>query len=103
MSEYQGYELQALDRRLSAAEIAELRSCSMRARITPTSFVNDYQWGAFKGDVDAWMETYFDVPLLRQLRHPQAQAARSGKTARSKGRGSVLRRGLRPGLRAPAG
>jgi hypothetical protein len=63
MSEYQYYEFQALDRRLTAAEVAKLRSFSTRARITPTSFVNEYQWGDFKGDEDAWMEKYFDAFL----------------------------------------
>lgn len=60
MSEYQFYEFQTLDRRLTAEEMAELRDCSSRARITPTSFVNDYAWGSFRGDEDAWMERYFD-------------------------------------------
>jgi hypothetical protein len=63
MSEYQYYEFQALDRRLTAAEIAEVRSFSTCARITPTSFVNEYEWGDFKGDEDAWMEKYFDAFL----------------------------------------
>jgi hypothetical protein len=63
MSEYQYYEFQAIDQPLTAKEMAVLRSYSTRARITPTSFVNDYSWGSFKGDVDAWMETYFDAFL----------------------------------------
>jgi len=63
MSEYQYYEFQAIDRPLTAKEMAELRSCSTRARITPTSFVNDYAWGNFKGNEDAWMEKYFDAFL----------------------------------------
>jgi hypothetical protein len=63
MSEYQYYEFQALDRRLTAAEMAELRSFSTRARITPTSFVNEYQWGDFRGDEEAWMGKYFDAFL----------------------------------------
>lgn len=63
MSEYQYYEFQALDRRLSAREISRLRSFSTRARITPTSFVNEYEWGDFKGDEDAWMDQYFDAFL----------------------------------------
>lgn len=63
MSEYQYYEFQAIDRALSEKEMAELRSYSTRARITPTSFVNDYSWGDFKGDEDAWMEKYFDAFL----------------------------------------
>jgi hypothetical protein len=63
MSEYQYYEFQAIDRRLTDLEMAELRAHSTRARITPTSFVNDYSWGSFKGDEDAWMEKYFDAFL----------------------------------------
>jgi hypothetical protein len=34
---------------------------STRARITASSFVNDYQWGDLKGDPRAWMERYFDA------------------------------------------
>lgn len=63
MSEYQYYEFQAIDRRLTAAEMEELRAFSTRARITPTSFVNDYQWGSFKGNEKAWMDRYFDAFL----------------------------------------
>jgi hypothetical protein len=63
MSEYQYYEFQAIDRRLTEDEMAELRSYSTRARITPTSFVNEYSWGDFKGNEDAWMEKYFDAFL----------------------------------------
>src|SRR5690349_14967781 len=63
MSEYQYYEFQAIDRRLTASQMDELRAFSTRARITPTSFVNDYQWGSFKGDENAWMEKYFDAFL----------------------------------------
>ena len=78
MSEYQYYEFQAIDRPLTAEEMGELRSFSTRARITPTSFVNDYAWGSFKGNADAWMEKYFDAYLylanwgthLLQLRLP---------------------------------
>jgi len=61
VSEY--YEFQTVDRRLTAEEMDELRAYSTRARITPTSFVNDYSWGHFKGDVDGWMERYFDAFL----------------------------------------
>ena len=63
MSEYQYYEFQAIDRPLNTKEMDKLRSYSTRARITPTSFVNDYSWGDFKGDEDAWMENYFDAFL----------------------------------------
>ncbi len=63
MSEYQYYEFQAIDRPLTEKAMGELRSYSTRARITPTTFVNDYSWGNFKGDEDAWMEKYFDAFL----------------------------------------
>jgi hypothetical protein len=63
MSEYQYYEFQAVDRRLTEKEMEELRSWSSRARITPMSFTNDYSWGTFKGDEDAWMDRYFDAFL----------------------------------------
>jgi len=63
MSEYQYYEFQAIDRPLSDADMRALRSFSTRARITRTSFVNEYQWGSFKGDEDAWMAKYFDAFL----------------------------------------
>ena len=63
MSEYQYYEFQAIDRPLTAAEMEHLRGYSTRAQITPTSFVNEYNWGDFKGDEDAWMERYFDAFL----------------------------------------
>jgi hypothetical protein len=56
LSEYQYYEFQAIDRPLTKEQMDELRSYSTRARITRTSFINDYSWGRFKGDEDAWME-----------------------------------------------
>jgi hypothetical protein len=63
MSEYQYYEFQAIDRPLTKKEMLELRSYSTRARITPTSFINEYHWGDFKGNTDRWMERYFDAFL----------------------------------------
>ena len=63
MSEYQYFEFQAIDRPLNDGEMAALRTHSTRARITPTSFVNEYHWGDFKGDPDAWMARYFDAFL----------------------------------------
>ena len=88
MSEYQYFEFQAIDRPLSKKEMAELRSYSTRARITPTTFVNDYSWGDFKGDADAWMDKYFDAFLymanwgtrILKLRLPNTKL--SAKTAR---------------------
>jgi hypothetical protein len=61
MSEYQYYEFQAIDRPLTAEQMARLRSLSSRATITPTRFTNFYTWGNFKGDPAALMEHYFDM------------------------------------------
>ena len=61
MSEYQYYEFIAIDEPLTPKQMAELRSRSSRANITPTSFVNDYQWGNLKGDPVDWMRRYFDA------------------------------------------
>lgn len=63
MSEYQYFEFQAIDRPLTKKALTELRSYSTRAQITPTTFVNDYSWGNFKGDADLWMTKYFDAFL----------------------------------------
>lgn len=61
MSEYQYYEFLAIDRPLTAEETGVLRRLSNRARITPVSFVNAYNWGDFKGDPDKLMQYYFDA------------------------------------------
>jgi hypothetical protein len=63
VSEYQYFEFLAIDRPLSAAQQAEIRSLSTRATITATSFVNEYEWGDFKGDVSSLMESYYDAHL----------------------------------------
>ncbi len=52
MSEYQYYEFQAVDRRLTQEQMGELRAYSSRAQITPSSVVNEYNWGSFKGNPD---------------------------------------------------
>ncbi|WP_226961328.1 MULTISPECIES: hypothetical protein [Streptomyces] len=63
MSEYQYYEFLAVDRPLDDRQQAEARSLSTRARITATSFVNEYQWGNFRGDPNRMMERYYDAHL----------------------------------------
>ena len=45
MSEYQCYEFLALDRALTAEQLAELRAISSRAKISARRFWNEYQWG----------------------------------------------------------
>ncbi len=63
MSEYQYYEFLAVDRPLDERQHAELRALSTRARITATSFVNEYHWGNFRGNPTVLMERYFDAFL----------------------------------------
>jgi hypothetical protein len=63
LSEYQYYEFLAIDRPLDPGAQAEVRSLSTRARITATSFVNEYQWGNFRGNPERLMERYYDAHL----------------------------------------
>lgn len=63
MSEYQYYEFRAIDRPLTDREMAKLRSCSTRATITRSSFVNEYHWGDLKADPARWVAQYFDAYL----------------------------------------
>jgi hypothetical protein len=61
MSEYQYHEFLAVDTPLNAEEMASLRRISSRARITPVSFANSYNWGDLKADPIAMLARYFDV------------------------------------------
>jgi hypothetical protein len=63
MSEYQYYEFIAVDRPLDDRQLAEVRSLSTRARISATSFVNEYHWGDFRGDPGRMIERYYDAHL----------------------------------------
>lgn len=63
MSEYQYYEFLAVDRPLDRAAQEALRSISSRARITATSFINQYEWGDLKGDPREFVEQWFDLHL----------------------------------------
>lgn len=63
MSEYQYYEFLAVDHPLDARQQAEVRALSSRARVTATSFVNEYHWGNFRGDPSRMMERYYDAHL----------------------------------------
>lgn len=64
MSEYQYYEFQAIDRPLSEKDRDALRDISSRAQITSTSYVNEYNYGNFKGDPLKLVEKYFDAFLF---------------------------------------
>ncbi|HEY5990648.1 MAG TPA: hypothetical protein VIV12_30280 [Streptosporangiaceae bacterium] len=63
MSEYQYYEFLAMDHPLTEQQQRELRELSTRARITATSFVNEYHWGDLRGNPQVMMERYFDAFL----------------------------------------
>ncbi|HEY7118501.1 MAG TPA: hypothetical protein VH475_18065 [Tepidisphaeraceae bacterium] len=63
MSEYQYYEFLAVDRPLTPKQIEQVRAFSSRADITSTSFVNEYNWGDFKGDPAKFLERWFDLML----------------------------------------
>lgn len=61
MSEYQYYEFLALDRPLTDDEYEHVRALSTRAEITRTRFVNEYEWGGFRGDPSALMDLCYDA------------------------------------------
>ncbi len=61
MSEYQYYEFRALDRPLTSEQMNELGTVSSRAEITPTSFVNTYNYGDFRGNPARLMDQFFDA------------------------------------------
>ncbi len=63
MSEYQYYEFLAIDYPLDEQQLAEVRALSTRARVTATSFTNEYHWGDFRGDPRKMMELYYDAHL----------------------------------------
>ena len=64
MSEYQYYEFRAIDQPLDEKAMEALRDLSSRAQITPTSFINEYNYGGdFKGSPLKLMEKYFDAFL----------------------------------------
>ena len=63
MSEYQYYEFRAIDQPLDEKAMQALRDLSSRAQITPTSLINEYNWGDFKGDPLKLVAEYFDAFL----------------------------------------
>ncbi|OPY84657.1 MAG: hypothetical protein A4E72_02116 [Syntrophus sp. PtaU1.Bin208] len=61
MGEYQYYEFLAIDRPLTYEEMKQLRDISSRARISPSSFVNEYNFGSLKADPRDLMKHFFDA------------------------------------------
>lgn len=63
MSEYQYFEFQAIDRPINDDDMNEIRRVSSRAVVTSTSFVNEYNYGDFRGDEMEFMKRWFDFHL----------------------------------------
>ncbi|WP_202912144.1 hypothetical protein [Nesterenkonia muleiensis] len=63
ISEYQYYEFLAIDQPLDQDQLSDIRTLSTRASITANSFVNEYHWGDFRGDVTSLMSQFYDAHL----------------------------------------
>ncbi len=63
MSEYQYYEFQAIDHRLTEAEQAEIRELSSRVVLTPTQAIFTNSFGDFRGNAAEVLARYFDALL----------------------------------------
>lgn len=63
MNDYQYLEFQAMDHPLGEPERAQLRALSPTARITASSFVDDYQWETFRGNPRSLVAHWFDLHL----------------------------------------
>lgn len=63
MSEYQYYEFQALDQRLTEEEQKYIHTLSSRVQLTSTQAVFIYNWGDFRGDPYKVLEKCFDAML----------------------------------------
>lgn len=61
MSEYQYYELVAVDRQLSKDEMGYLRGISSRAQISSNRFCNTYNYGDLKADPRQLLSRFFDA------------------------------------------
>jgi hypothetical protein len=63
MSEYQYYEFLALDRPLSAEDLAYVRTLSRRVEPTPTQAIFTYSYGDFPDDRLNLLAKHYDVML----------------------------------------
>lgn len=63
MSEYQYYEFLAIDRPLSAEELAYVRSLSRRVQPTPSQAVFTYSYSGFPGDPLKLLAKHYDLML----------------------------------------
>jgi len=81
MSEYQYYEFLALDRPLSAEDLAYVRTLSRRVQPTPTQAVFTYSFGDFPGDPLQLLAKHYDVMLYLANWGSKQLAFRFPKTA----------------------
>src|SRR5262245_2016895 len=81
MSEYQYYEFLAIDRPLSAEDIAYVRTLSSRVQPTPTHAVFTYSFGDFRGDPLALLAKHCAVMLYLANWGSKQLALRFPKTA----------------------
>ncbi len=63
MSEFQYYEWQAVDRPLTAQEMAEVEALSSHIEVTASNANVTYNWGDFKHDSIEVLRDYFDALL----------------------------------------
>ena len=63
MSEYQYYEFRALDKALSDADQAYVRSLSSRGIVSATTARFNYSYGDFRGDPEKLIDRCFDLML----------------------------------------
>jgi hypothetical protein len=81
MSEYQYYEFLALDRPLSAEDLAYVRTLSSRVQPTPTQAVFTYSFGDFRGDPLKLLARHYDAMLYIANWGTKQLAFRFPKTA----------------------
>ncbi|MFQ5709634.1 MAG: hypothetical protein ACE5HO_19430 [bacterium] len=63
MSEYQYYEFEAIDRRLSESDKIELQQISSRVRLTSSKAMFVYNYGDFPDEAERVLAKYFDAML----------------------------------------
>ena len=63
MSEYQFYEFQALDRKLTKTEQTYIESLSSRVKLSPTTAIFTYHYGDFRNKPEDLLEKCFDIML----------------------------------------
>ena len=76
---------------LTTAEQAEVRQFSTRARITATSFTNEYHWGDFKGSGPADAALLRRASVLCELGHSPGHAPAAAHAPGPGDRRTVLR------------